>query len=172
MAGMDNGYLRKLAERFVLPEGVDYRQKKIGVPMGEERWEIPHGALLYAREQDRAWEFDEALYARRFGFDGNPVENVMEPAVVARIADELGLDGAAAAAAHESPPVKAAIADIAHQGERDGVFGVPFFVLEDEDGREVFWGNDHIEYLLRAIRGGDELPVIAAGKDSTAAVGA
>ncbi|MEC8819932.1 MAG: hypothetical protein VYA08_03475 [Pseudomonadota bacterium] len=32
----------------------------------------------------------------------------------------------------------------------DGVFGVPFFVLEDDGVEEYFWGNGRIDWLLEA----------------------
>lgn len=162
LAGIDSAYLRGLAERFTFPEGIDYTQQKLGMAMGEEPWVIPHAAMLYARSQGKHWAFAESVYARRFGFDGGPVENVLEPAVVASIASSLELDGDAAASAHESAEIQADLRDIAKQGEADGVFGVPFFVLPKGEAKEVFWGNDHLEHLLRSVHGSHELPVIAA----------
>lgn len=160
VAGLDAGFLKALASRFVVPEGADLKARKLGVPMGEEHWEIPHAALVLAREEGRDWALAEALFARRFGFDGGPPADVQKPDVLAEVAESVGLDGAAAASAHEAPEFEAAIAGIVAQGERDGVFGVPFFVLDRGEARECFWGNDHLEYLLRAIRGSDELPVL------------
>ncbi len=162
LAGLDNGYLRGLAEKFTFPEGIDYTQRKVGMPMDDEPWEIPHAAMLYAQTQGKHWAFAEAVYTRRFGFDGGPVEDVLRSGVVADIASSVGLDGDAAANAHESAEIQAALKVVAKQGEADGVFGVPFFVLQTGEASEVFWGNDHLEHLLRSVLGSHELPVIAA----------
>jgi 2-hydroxychromene-2-carboxylate isomerase len=162
LAGMDTAHLQGWAENFKLPEGVDYTQQKVGMPMGDEPWEIPHAAMAFARSQDKHWAFAESVYARRFGFDGGPVEDVLQPEVVASIARGVGLDGDAAANAHHSEDIQTTLKAIAKQGEADGVFGVPFFVLTKGKGKEVFWGNDHLEHLLRSVLGTHELPVIAA----------
>ena len=36
------------------------------------------------------------------------------------------------------------------RSELEGVFGVPFFVLEDDGVEEYFWGNGRIDWLLEA----------------------
>jgi hypothetical protein len=49
------------------------------------------------------------------------------------------------------------------QGEADGVFGVPFFVIEQAERNEVFWGNDRLPFLHKAITNSEVLSVISEG---------
>ncbi|MBT5722982.1 MAG: hypothetical protein HOI74_03090, partial [Gammaproteobacteria bacterium] len=42
------------------------------------------------------------------------------------------------------------------------VFGVPFFVIEQAEGNEFFWGNDRLPFLHKAITNAEVLPVINA----------
>jgi 2-hydroxychromene-2-carboxylate isomerase len=162
VAGLDSGHLRRLSARFALPEEADYRSAKRGVSTGPEPWEVPHGAFLYAQQQGREAAFAEAVFMRRFGFDGDTTADVLKPEVLSALAEQVGLDGTEALEAHRRPAVMEAIDDIRRRGERDGVFGVPFFVVEQNGRRESFWGNDHLEYLLRALRGSNELPRLSA----------
>ncbi|MEQ8859873.1 MAG: DsbA family protein [Pseudomonadales bacterium] len=162
LAGMSAAPFQRLAARIQLPQDVDYRREKVGVKMPDERWEIPHAALLFAERQGRAWAFGEAVFVRRFGLDDHAAADVQDPEVIAQLADAMGLDGAAAARAHESAEFAERMQRVVADGERDGVFGVPFFVLERDGGREAFWGNDRLEHVLRALTGTRELPVIDA----------
>lgn len=158
VAGLDSGYLRSLSSRFALPKDTDYRNAKVGVRTGPEPWEMPHGAFLHAQQQGRERAFAEAVFTRRFGFDGHPAADVLNPEVLSALAEQVGLDGSQAVEAHRTPATAEAIEGIRRRGERDGVFGVPFFVLEQDGRRESFWGNDHLEYLMRAIRGTTDVP--------------
>ena len=162
VAGLDNSYLKDLSQRFAVPQNVDYRRRKLGVEVSEERWEIPHAAMLYARAEGKEWDFAQALFARRFGFDGQAVADILQPETLASVAERVGLDGQQAVEAHASATIQNALTKIERSGERDGVFGVPFFVLQRSHGQETFWGNDHLEYLLRSLRGDRSLPVITA----------
>lgn len=165
VAGLQTEYLRGIAARFSLPDNVDYSQQKVGVPMGEEHWHVPHAAVLYAGKYGKDWAFAHEVFMRRFDFDGKGVADVLDPEVVAQIAQSVGLNGDEAASAHQASEMKALIDDIKQSGERDGVFGVPFYALERNGVAETFWGNDHLEYLLRSIRGCSDLPVLKARKD-------
>jgi 2-hydroxychromene-2-carboxylate isomerase len=160
LAGLDARQFRELAKRFPLPHDVDYRREKVGLKLPEERWEMPHTAYLFAERAGLGWTFAEAVFVRRFNLDGCGAADVLDPAVVEEIADQVGLDGRAAVAAHASGEFDDRQRQIVAASERDGVFGVPFFVVEREGTRETFWGNDRIEHLLRALAGADELPVI------------
>lgn len=74
--------------------------------------------------------------------------NIADPATLTAIATEQGLDGAALLQAADSTVV-----GDAHQANTDqaiaaGVFGVPTFAVGDE----LFWGQDRLDFLARALR--------------------
>ncbi len=161
IVGLDTGYLNKVAKMLTIPESADYRSKKVGLPTSHEPWEVTHGAFLYAQSRGKGWAFADAIFNHRFGFDGAPTRDVLKSDIVAAIAKSVGLDGQSAAAAHQSSGIQSEIEAITRAGERDGVFGVPFFVLTGEAGKEIFWGNDRLEYVLRSLTGGTQLPSIA-----------
>lgn len=158
LAGLDRSPFDRLAEHFQLPEGVDYSQQKIGVPLGEEHWERTHKAFLYALNEGQGWAFADAIFIRRFDFDGAGVADVMDVEVIRGLAESVGLDGDATLAAIDDPLIDAQMRRIIQCSEQDGVFGVPFFVLESQLGAEKFWGNDRLEYLLMQIEGANGLP--------------
>jgi 2-hydroxychromene-2-carboxylate isomerase len=158
MAGLDRTPFDRLAGVFTLPEGVDYTREKIGVPMGEEHWERTHKAFLYAQDQGKGWSFADAVFIRRFNFDGAGNADVMNPEIIAEIAEQAGLDREATLSAIGDPEYGRQIDAVIERGNKDGVFGVPFFVLESEEGTEKYWGNDRLEYVLMKLRGADSLP--------------
>ena len=94
---------------------------------------------LYAEEQDKFVEYSREAFSRFFDhrFEVDQMDQVS--ALVA----ELGMDSqnfAEFAAGRGMELLDLAI----EEGQQDRVFGVPMFVLEDEQ----FWGNDRI-WLLR-----------------------
>jgi len=78
-------------------------------------------------------------------------EDIGDAAVLVRIADETGLDGAALLAAAGTAPVKRQLADATAQAVADGVFGVPTFRVDGD--AELFWGGDRVEALLWRLGG-------------------
>jgi 2-hydroxychromene-2-carboxylate isomerase len=72
--------------------------------------------------------------------------NIEDPVALATVMKEVGLDADAFQryTAHEGPrDLAAAFAE----GERDGVFGVPIFIVDGEP----FWGNDRIDWLIKKL---------------------
>lgn len=162
LAGMRTDWFQALSKRFELPAEADYRARKMGLELPAEPWEIPHSAFWYAHERGVGWSFCEAVFARRFDLDGRGTADVLNPQVVAEIAAGVGLDGTRAAQAHTVGEFDQQQRQVIEAGERDGVFGVPFFALDGADGVETFWGNDRLEHILRRLAGGGELPAIPA----------
>jgi 2-hydroxychromene-2-carboxylate isomerase len=81
--------------------------------------------------------------------------DISDPAVVAAIADAVGLDGAALVAAAETPELKQALVTSTSEAEAAGVFGVPTFVVHTrERGPQLYWGADRLT-LAAAAAGGD-----------------
>lgn len=162
-AGLPSAQFKASAEQFKLPAGMDYRKEKVGLKMPEEPWGITHLAFLYAQEKGKGWAFADAVFSRRFDFDGKGGKNVMDPEVLGEIADEAGLDVAETVNAHTSGRFDDIHREMIRQGEADGVFGVPFFVIEQAERNEVFWGNDRLPFLHKAITNSEVLSVISEG---------
>lgn len=70
--------------------------------------------------------------------------DLADPATLAKIANDCGLDGSALLQAIEQPEVKAQLLAATEAAIAAGVFGVPTFVLNGE----MFWGRDRIDALL------------------------
>ncbi len=161
VAGINRSLFDQYAQIFQLPENVDYSEKKLGIDMGEEHWERPHKAFLYAEAHGKGWEFADRVCIRRCNFDGMGSADVMKDEVIVEIAEACGLDGTAMIKAIDDPAVEGQCQTIIKASESAGVFGVPFFVLESGASSDRFWGNDRLEYILRQLRGCQDLPVIA-----------
>lgn len=115
-------------------------------------WRRPHAAFLRAVERGRGVAFALETFSARFsrGLD------VSSDETLAAVARACGLDVGETLAAAADPELQARV----HRGVeqafgRDGVFGVPVFVYRGEH----FWGNDRLEWLIRAIRDAHGLPV-------------
>ncbi len=91
-----------------------------------------------------------ALFLGSWGHGGD----LGDPADVARILDEAGLDGAGMVARTREPEVKLALRREVEAALARGVFGVPTM---DCDG-ELFWGNDRVDYVALRLEGRDPLP--------------
>ncbi len=86
--------------------------------------------------------------------------HVSEPAVVERVANAAGLDGAALVAEARAPDAKARLRRQTDEAIARGVFGVPSM----EVAGELFWGYDDLPYLELFLAGRDPLdPKQAAG---------
>jgi 2-hydroxychromene-2-carboxylate isomerase len=79
--------------------------------------------------------------------------HVSEPEVVARVASEAGLDGAALVARAQQDDAKARLRAQTDDAIARGVFGVPSM----EVAGEVFWGYDDFPWLELLLAGRDPL---------------
>ncbi len=95
-----------------------------------------------------------ALYAA-YWRDGLDLE---DPAVVTRVLDEAGLDGAATVARAGTDAIKAELRAQTDEAVKHGVFGVPTFRVQTADGPQLFWGVDRLHHLRAAIAGRATLP--------------
>lgn len=77
-------------------------------------------------------------------------EDITDTAVIARIADSLGLDSEAMMQALSSAPVKEALRTEVEQAIALGVFGSPMMIVDNEP----FWGHDRLEQMERWITSG------------------
>lgn len=75
--------------------------------------------------------------------------DIGDPAVLAELAAEAGLDPAAVAGALADPAARAEVAEAAEEGRKLGITGVPFFVV---DGKLAVSGAQPPERLRDALR--------------------
>jgi 2-hydroxychromene-2-carboxylate isomerase len=160
-AGITPTRFHEMAKNFQLPKNADYSSKKVGLSLPPEPWEITHHAFLYAQEQGLAWAFGDEIFNRRFDFDGQGSGDVLQAEVIGKIAEQLGLDAESCVNASASGRYQDTQAKQVKKGEEEGVFGVPFFSI-DQPRREVFWGNDRLPFLYKSLSGDSELPLITA----------
>jgi 2-hydroxychromene-2-carboxylate isomerase len=73
--------------------------------------------------------------------------DIADANVLCVIAGETGMDGDALLAAADSPEVAAEYAANTAEAIAHGVFGVPTYVYRDE----LFWGQDRLDFLERAL---------------------
>jgi predicted DsbA family dithiol-disulfide isomerase len=127
--------------RRALERGVE-----IHLPRYQPRSTLPLAACLWAGEQSRLRDFKHALYEAFFceGLD------IATDAEIARAAERIGLDGAAAVEAAYSHERFERIREIRAEAEAAGVRGVP--TLLADDGRS-HWGMGGLDRYLA----GDEL---------------
>jgi 2-hydroxychromene-2-carboxylate isomerase len=91
------------------------------------------------------WRLVEALFHAVWASS----QRIDEPAVVARAADEAGLDGRALLAMAEAADAKARLRRTTEDALGAGAFGVPTMLVGDE----LFWGVDSLWLLERFLRG-------------------
>ena len=75
-----------------------------------------------------------------------------QPDVLARLADDCGLDGFALIAASEGQAVSDEIAANTQTAIETGVFGMPWYDLNGEP----FWGQDRLDFLEHALQAGSD----------------
>jgi 2-hydroxychromene-2-carboxylate isomerase len=74
-------------------------------------------------------------------------EDIGDAAVLADIANRIGLDVNALLKVIDAPAYLARLQAIWAEGEQRGVFGVPTFIVNDQ----IFWGNDRIDFLVEYL---------------------
>ncbi|MFD5496842.1 DsbA family protein, partial [Streptomyces sp. NPDC127091] len=91
-------------------------------------------------------EFIAAVYRARW----EEGQDISDPAVIAYIAERLGLDPVRLSTACDDPAVREHGLGSLNSLYRDGVFGVPFFI----NGYEKFWGVDRLPGFVSSVRAG------------------
>jgi 2-hydroxychromene-2-carboxylate isomerase len=87
-----------------------------------------------------------ALFRAYWGED----RDISDPAEIARICVEQGLDGEALVAAANEQTAKDILFASTSAAVEAGVFGAPSFVVRTPTGPELFWGADRLELAMRA----------------------
>jgi len=73
--------------------------------------------------------------------------DIADPATVAAVAAATGRDAAALAARAEAPDIAMRYKVLTQEAIDRGVFGAPTYVCDGE----VFWGQDRLDFLDRAL---------------------
>jgi len=92
----------------------------------------------------------EPLLGRLFTATWRERRDIGDPATVAAVANEVGLDGANLVERARSAAVLAAYERNLGLAMADNVFGLPSFVLDGE----TFWGQDRLDFLGEALLSG------------------
>lgn len=106
-------------------------------------WELPNLAYLAARQQGRGREFFWSVYRARW----EEGRDICSPEIIRALAKELDFDPDTIISAPENPALRQEGAEALLRCYRDGVFGVPFFIL----GYEKFWGVDRVDMFVAAL---------------------
>ncbi len=94
-------------------------------------------------------ELTDALYRAAWVDD----RNIGDPRVVAQVVEEHGLDPSRVAARCQDPALKSRLKDHTTQAAALGVCGVPSFHVSDGDAGVLFWGQDRLDHVARALAG-------------------
>lgn len=127
------------------------------------QWEISHFAYTIAAGLGRGCDFAIAASCARW----EQGRDLTDPAAIADIGADVGVDLADAAALPADPEMMADGTAMLMDAFRDGVFGVPFFV----HGHEKFWGLDRLPTFVRTVRAGPS-PAQPPNVPATVATGA
>jgi 2-hydroxychromene-2-carboxylate isomerase/cation transport regulator ChaC len=100
--------------------------------------------FLFAQAEGRGLAYHDGVYAARF-LEGRDIGEIE---TLAAIAERAGLRRAGFLAALDEPRWEAALSASNEDAKANGVFGFPFFLFRGQR----FWGNDRIEWLVRAIQ--------------------
>ncbi|HSQ01283.1 MAG TPA: 2-hydroxychromene-2-carboxylate isomerase [Candidatus Dormibacteraeota bacterium] len=140
---------------------------RLGLPLNPPRFH-PFNPLLALRISSLPMRDEERarLIGGLFAAVWVHGQHVSEPDVVARVANEAGLDGSRLVADAQEPEAKARLRRQTDDAIAAGVFGVPSMGVGDE----VFWGYDDFPYLDTFLAGDDPLPSLDAPQFNTAPV--
>ena len=135
----DWSYRRRDAEAWAEAYGIPFREP----PTHVFDFEIVARAAMAAKRLGRAADYGWQITRTIYGSDAWPVDEE----ACARVAESIGLDVAALRAAMADPATAADLRANAAEAHRRGVFGVPTFFVGDE----LFWGNDRLPLVRRAV---------------------
>lgn len=132
-------YIREDARRIGEAYGLSL---KLGATVDTD-WMRTHAAYLQAADAGRGDAFGRRLFAARFC----EACDVASDEVLGAAARASELDPGGIVRAADDPAVHARVRDGVQSAFAGGLFGVPTFVYRGA----MFWGNDRIDWLRRAI---------------------
>jgi len=120
-------------------------------------WIRPHATFLWAQDMGKGIEFCLAMYMARFslGLDISDEQNIRN------IAKEIQLDAEDIVKAGNDKKFHQRFHDCRSILSDRKIFGVPTFFYKDN----LYWGNDRLEWLIRAIHESHDMNVPDLYKD-------
>jgi len=111
------------------------------------------GVMRACVAAQRAGVFD-AFHAAVFPAMWSEGRNLGDATELEDVLERAGLDAKALLGAAQDATVKQELIANTEAAVASGAFGVPTFIVRDEDGgEELFWGADHMHFVERALAG-------------------
>ena len=126
------------------------RGLKVGFP---DPFDIDFTSVARATQAALAVGFGLAFIREASLLRWSEGRNLMEEAVIGEVATRAGWQADAAIAAMHNADYDAGIAADKAATRDNKVFGVPFFIVEDANGQEPFWGQDRWEMMVARLGG-------------------
>lgn len=101
--------------------------------------------MVYAATAEQAAALSDAILTAVWRDE----KNIADSETLVSIANECGIDGKALLAAADNDAMRQKLMDVTADAHSKDVFGSPTYVLDGE----LFWGQDRLDFLERAIRG-------------------
>ncbi len=120
---------------------------RLSLPPVRQPTSFPQNSLSAVRVANLALQepwlapFSRAIFARAFAQG----LSIAEPAAVAAVLGDLGLDSDSVLRAASAEPNKTRLKAVGEEARSRGIYGAPSFLAEDG---ELFWGNDRLEAAL------------------------
>ena len=124
------------------------RGLKVGIP---DPFDIDFTPAARATQAAIAAGFGLAFIREASMLRWSEGKNLTEEAVIGEAATRAGWQADAAIAAMQNTDYDAAIAADKQATKDNKVFGVPFFIVEDAQGQEPFWGQDRWAMMVARL---------------------
>ncbi len=124
---------------------VEQRGLAVTWPLDHEPWwELAHLAYFAAVDAGRGMAFIDRVYRARW----QEGRNICDRETLSELAEEVGIPGVSAREAADQDDMRRRGANALLAIERDGVFGVPFFINRSHK----FWGVDRLSDFLQSLQ--------------------
>ena len=101
--------------------------------------------MVYAASGEAAGTLSDAMLTAVWRDE----KNIADEDTLVAIANECGLDGAALLSAANDDAMKQKLMDVTKEAHDKDVFGSPTYIFNGE----LFWGQDRLDFLERALAG-------------------
>ena len=125
--------------------------KRLGVPLVRPEGH-PRRTVLALRAAIASGDLPRATRAL-FGAYWAEGRDLEDPSEVCSALDRAGLDGAAIVARAQTPEIKDELRKRTDEAVGLGIFGAPTCVVRTAKGRELFWGQDRLDFVEHAVTG-------------------